>query len=364
MATALPVATDLTGAGVTEATFKTKLTAIRAALAEMGDPLARFGLVMNLALALSVSGNALTIALKTRALADADADNPVSVPFRNATIATGDFSVINVTAASSLVVPDTALLGTTNSVAFRLWIVGFNDAGTFRLGVINCLSGMNIYPLKDDALASSTAVGTGSDSAQVIYTGSAVTTKALRVLGFADWSAGLATAGTWSSGPTKVQLFGPGVPLPGQVVQSVRTDTGAVATGTTTLPVDDTIPQNTEGDQYMTQAITPTSTANLLHVIAEAMVSSDQASSHLQGALFQDSTAGALKANDMFQAGAQGMVKIRLDHRMLAATVSATTFKTRVGGNNAGTTTFNGRGGARVYGGVMNSFMQVDEIVG
>ena len=34
--------------------------------------------------------------------------------------------------------------------------------------------------------------------------------------------------------------------------QIVATQTGAVATGTTTFPEDDTIPQNTEGDEYMT----------------------------------------------------------------------------------------------------------------
>ena len=51
----------------------------------------------------------------------------------------------------------------------------------------------------------------------------------------------------------------------------------------------------------------------------------------------------------------------RLSHQFLAGTLSATTFKLRAGGT-AGTTTFNGTGGGRLFGGVSNSFMQVREI--
>ena len=49
-------------------------------------------------------------------------------------------------------------------------------------------------------------------------------------------------------------------------VQVVNTQTGAVDTGTTAMPCDDTIPQNTEGDEFMTLAITPTSATNKLKI--------------------------------------------------------------------------------------------------
>ena len=49
-----------------------------------------------------------------------------------------------------------------------------------------------------------------------------------------------------------------------RLVQVVNTETGAVATGTTNAVADNTIPQNTEGDEYMTLAITPTNTNNKL----------------------------------------------------------------------------------------------------
>lgn len=258
MATDLDPIADLTGAARTEAQVKTWFTNMRAALAEMGDPMGKFGIAQNLTLAFSVAGNALTIALKDRDGSDPSAESPASAAIRSVTAASGDFSVANVDAAISLVVPDTATLGTANSTPFRLWVVLFNDGGTLRLGVINCrATGNTIYPLGGWQIASSTSIGTGSDSAQVFYSGTGVSSKAYAVLGYATWESGLATAGTWSSGPTRVQLFGPGVPLPGQVVQRVA---GYSASGSSTTNTSATDVTNSS------KSITPTSAANPVHV--------------------------------------------------------------------------------------------------
>lgn len=170
----------------------------------------------------AVGSNALTIAIKTTSGNDPSSGEPVYVTFRNATLATGDYTTLTLTAAVSLVVSSGSTLGTASNVAFRLWIVGFNDGGTFRLGVINCYSAGVAYPLAEWALASSTAEGGAgaADSAAVFYTGTAVSSKAFRILGFFSYESGLGTAGTWASTPTVIQLFGPGVPKPGDVVQS------------------------------------------------------------------------------------------------------------------------------------------------
>lgn len=376
MATALPLATAWTDASTTEAQLKTAITGQRAAIAEMGDPLARFGFPQNLSIALSVNASALTIAIKDRSGADPTAASPVSIPFRNATVATGDFSVLNVTAANSLVVSSGSTLGTANSVAFRVWIVAFNDAGTLRLGVINCLStaagaGVGrdvtaIFPLQGWGIASSTAEGGAgtADSAQTFYTGTAVSSKAYTVLGYATWESGLGTAGTWSAVPTRTQPFSPGVPLPGVTIQVQRNQTGASTTGTTTLPFDDTIPLNTEGDQYMSQAITPSSAANALRIDSQGHFSNSAATTRFAMALFQDAAANALTAISNTIDTTQVDRIMSLNHLLLAATTSATTFKIRAGGATAGTTTFNGASSARVFGGVMNSSLTVAEIMG
>lgn len=137
----------------------------------------------------------------------------------------------------------------------------------------------------------------------------------------------------------------------GVVVQYVSTNFSAVATGTTILPFDDTIPQNTEGDQYMTQAITPKSLTNRLSIEVTAMASPSIAE-HISAALFQDATAGALAAIAHYQTTGAGAVILRIVYDMAAGTTSSTTFKVRIGPEGASTVTFNGSATARRFGGL------------
>lgn len=310
----------------------------------------------NVSLAASVGSSALTVSLKGLNGSDPSATNPVNIQFRSATAATGSITTRTVTAATSIVVASTKTMGTSNGVAFRLWVVAVDTGSGIELGLVNALSGTSIMTLRDDQLVSPTA--TPANSAQVIYTTSGQTTKPMRILGYLDFSSGEATAGTWATAPDKIQLFGPGIAKPGDVIQVQRNDTGASATGTTVLPSDDTIPQNTEGDQFMSQAITPVAAPNLLRVTVSAALSASANS--LTMALFQDTTANALKA---IRSGVASTAQFPIVALLLAGSTAATTFKMRAGPSGAATTTFNGTGGARQYGGVYNSFMEVSEIM-
>lgn len=144
-------------------------------------------------------------------------------------------------------------------------------------------------------------------------------------------------------------------------IQSVSTITGAVATGTTVVPADDTIPQNTEGDQYMSLAITPTNSSNILEITAQGFFQNSSAGAgQFIVSLFQDSTANALTtATGTYAAGFRNPVYIL--YRVAAGTTSATTFKIRCGSNLAGTTTFNGGSGNRFFGGAYDSFITITE---
>lgn len=146
------------------------------------------------------------------------------------------------------------------------------------------------------------------------------------------------------------------------VIQVVNTQTGAVATGTTTIPIDDTIPQNTEGTEFITRAITPTSASSKLRIDVFFMGACDTANRNLTVALFQDSTADALAAVTDFNATANALRPISFSHYMTAGTTSSTTFKVRAGVETSGTVTFNGAGGARYLGGVFASGITVTEI--
>ncbi|MGQ0664386.1 MAG: hypothetical protein ACT4P2_12580, partial [Pseudomonadota bacterium] len=148
----------------------------------------------------------------------------------------------------------------------------------------------------------------------------------------------------------------------GKLLQAVNTQTGEVATGTTIIDSDDTIPQNTEGDDYMTLAITPNNANNKLLIMATAYLSSNGAGPVITGALFQDTTANAL-AVQVWHANATGtMHSLDITHYMTAGTTAATTFKFRAGAHVAGTTSFNGRDGLRRYGGRIASSITILEI--
>jgi hypothetical protein len=150
-------------------------------------------------------------------------------------------------------------------------------------------------------------------------------------------------------------------PATDKVVGIANTQTGTVATGTTTIPVDNTIPQSGEGDQYMTLSYTPTSASNKLQIDVSAFGSAN-ANVLVTAALFQDSVANALAANTQYSAGGPTNNYVQtLRHTMTAGTTSAIQFKVRIGGDNAGTFTFNGRGGNQVFNGVGASSITVTE---
>lgn len=146
----------------------------------------------------------------------------------------------------------------------------------------------------------------------------------------------------------------------GRIVQVVNTQTGAVATTTTIMPFDDTIPQITEGGEFMTRAITPTSASNILKIDVLLNVAPGNLG-YVTAALFQDSTANALAVGAHYET-ASTYCQIAFTHFMTAGTTSATTFRVRAGQNLAGTLTVNGDGGARRLGGVLMSSITITEI--
>ena len=148
----------------------------------------------------------------------------------------------------------------------------------------------------------------------------------------------------------------------GRIVQVVNVTTGAVATGTTVAVNDDTIPQSNEGNEFMTLAITPTSSSNKLRIQVHVYGSMAASSNIHVMALFQDSTANALAAVGEFQTANTGPSLLTIDHYMAAGTTDATTFKVRVHGDGSGTYTFNGVSGARKFGSVANSSITITEI--
>jgi hypothetical protein len=150
--------------------------------------------------------------------------------------------------------------------------------------------------------------------------------------------------------------------LDGRVVQVVNTETGAVSTGSTSIPMDDTIPQITEGFEVMTLAITPTSATNKLLIEVITVQGNSLGSRFEIAALFQDATANALAAVVEYQGAAGALNTLAIRHYMTAGTTSSTTFRVRIGVDSTGTVSFNGIAGVRQFGGVMASSITITEI--
>jgi len=146
----------------------------------------------------------------------------------------------------------------------------------------------------------------------------------------------------------------------GQIMQISNVLSRSVATGTTAIPFDDSIPQKTEGTEVMALAFTPRSATSKLKIEVVAVVDSS-GDDKMTVALFQDDTAGALAAVGSAN-NPNDMETLSFIHYMTSGTTSETTFKVHIGDAAGGTVTFNGAASGRIYGGVSASSITITEI--
>lgn len=127
----------------------------------------------------------------------------------------------------------------------------------------------------------------------------------------------------------------------GTFVKQTRSSTSTAGSTTTAIPYDNTIPQNTEGAEVLTCAITPSNANNILLIEYTFMMTCASINGVMRqfvSALFQDSTANAIYAQLDLQTpshvnGVNPNAGLTVTGRfyMTAGTTSATTFKLRVG---------------------------------
>jgi len=130
------------------------------------------------------------------------------------------------------------------------------------------------------------------------------------------------------------------------------------------IPLDDSIPQNTEGTQLFTGTFTPISAASELEIKVEVFVGAGS-SQDVCVALFKDEDVNAIAASWVDLRAATGtsgeaFARINFTHRMASPGTSPITFKVRTGGI-AATTYVNGISTGRIGGGVVRSFIHASE---
>lgn len=129
---------------------------------------------------------------------------------------------------------------------------------------------------------------------------------------------------------------------------------------TTTIPLDDTIPQNTEGGEVMTVTITPKDAANVLEITIDGF-GSEAAANVMIGAFFRDSIANAFATQILAQPfTGNGAVGFSMRAYIVAGSTSATTLKFRAG-PNIGTLFINTTSGASLFSTTATATMTVKE---
>lgn len=151
----------------------------------------------------------------------------------------------------------------------------------------------------------------------------------------------------------------------GGLLQVKNVTLGTIVTTSATIPLDNTIPQITEGAEAFTLAITPTSASSKLVISAySGICGCSNNSRRLIMALFQGTTANALAVSTAgFQASGTAEMAVNLDHFMTAGTTDEITFRVRFGANTTSSASLNGNPtDGQWFGGVAATGMTISEI--
>lgn len=316
-------------------------------------------------LSISASAGALTINLTDSNGSTPTGSTALSMPFRSSITNNGLISLKIVNAQTSFVISSGSTFGFTSAVAARLWIVAFDDDDGVRLGAINCRNGTDIYPLAQFGIASSTAEGGvgAADSAHVFYTNVAVTSKAYIILGYLEWPAGLTTAGTWTwTSFEKIQSAYMGMKLPGDVIQMKSNFNNAYSSTTLQIPIDNTIPQISEGSTVTTISFTPTSSVNILQLECNGQFGTSSAGSTVTVALFRSDVTNALSAIGTWIVTASSFHAVMIKTLAIINTTATMTLSARYGPGTAISATMNGSASG-LYGAAGGTTLYCREIV-
>lgn len=198
--------------------------------------------ISNLSLTGTVSGSALTIAVKNKDGVDATGNTPIKIGFRDPTLATGKYYQRTITSALSLVISSGSTLGFTNGVAHYIYIYALDNGGVVKLAAIGLRASNNV-------LATTTAEGGAgaADSDETLYSDAVYSSKAIRLIG--RFKATEATAGTWATAPSEITL---------EPVESFDAIAALSATSTITTETNQTYFGDASGGAFTTTIPNPT----------------------------------------------------------------------------------------------------------
>jgi len=148
----------------------------------------------------------------------------------------------------------------------------------------------------------------------------------------------------------------------GLVVGRAISTISSVVNCSTIMPLDDTIPQNTEGTEVITVSYTPIFADSILQIEA-GFFGRTSGQWMVSNALFRDSVANALTANGLYTVTSTGAFSSTIYFEEVSGNTTARVYKLRCGPHAAGSFYINATNdGVRYYGGVANTYIKVTEI--
>ncbi len=136
---------------------------------------------------------------------------------------------------------------------------------------------------------------------------------------------------------------------------------GEIVVGTGIIPADDTIPQITEGDEYLAVTHTPKKAGNRIRV--EVVFNYTDSGGNTQTmAVFLNGAANAIAAAHNRDTTVQLPQNMALNFFTTAPNANPMVFTVRSGNSAVHTTTMNGQQSARTHGGVLISSITITEI--
>lgn len=151
--------------------------------------------------------------------------------------------------------------------------------------------------------------------------------------------------------------------LQSAVINRAYAEYTANANLSTLIPADDTIPQQTEGTEILTAAITLTKSTNRVRARFQGFASGTVSGAYTV-ALFLDSANDALAADAQVRSAEGGLpeFKFTLEFEHAPGSVGPLTYKVRAGPSATGSIRFNGSISARFYGGAARATLVLEEI--
>lgn len=151
----------------------------------------------NAGLAVSISSNTMIVRLKQKdGSTDPTVGNPVRVSF-HPTANLGTYTIEEITSALSLTIVNGATLGQFSTYFNYIYVYLLDTGSGVKIGVSSA-------PLKETDFYTTVAMGTGADSALILYSDAIYTDIPIRMLGRIKHSQ--STAGTYASIPSDIEI--------------------------------------------------------------------------------------------------------------------------------------------------------------